>query len=261
MTPGELALAGLAALVAGIVNALAGGGTLISFPMLLALGVPPVLANGTNTTGLSMGNFSAAWGYRRELADRAAILALPLILAVIGAVAGALLVIALPESVFATVVPWLIIGSSALVALQPLLARRLSRQSRGTATDDTTARPARTRRWPLPVATGAVGVYGGYFGAGQGVILMAVLSGLYDRDLQRSNAAKNLLAAVANVTAALTFAISGRVWWAAAGLVALGAIAGGTVGASVARRLPATAMRIAVVTVGLLAALSILLRR
>lgn len=251
----------VAGFLGGTINAVVGSGTLIVYPALLALGVPPVLANGTNTTGLSMGNFSAAWGYRRELADRASILALPLIVAVLGAVTGALLVIRLPEVVFATIVPWLIIGSCVLVAVQPMIARRLSRRRAPVETSNDQPALRTVRRWPLPVATAAVGVYGGYFGAGQGVILMAVLGAVYDRDIQRANAAKNLLAAVANVTAAITFAVSGQVWWAAAALVAVGAIIGGTLGASVARRLPPVAMRIAVVAVGLLAALSILIRR
>lgn len=235
-----LAVAGF---IGAAMNGVVGAGTLITFPALLAAGVPPVIANGTNTLGLSVGSWSSAFAYRRELTGRAWVVRPAIIGSALGAMIGAILVIALPEAIFAAAVPWLILTATALVAGQPLIARRMHNRR------DTRS----LRRGRLTTAITASGIYGGYFGAGQGVVLMAVLSWLYDDSPQHANAAKNLFAATANITAALVFAISGRVWWWAALVIALAALPGGTIGARAARKLRPGALRFAVVLIGLLA--------
>ena len=208
--------------VAGAINAVVGSGTLITFSTLLAVGVPPVAANGTNTTGLFPGSFASAYAYRRELRDRLTTLRFPVIATTIGAALGALLVVALPEEVFASIVPWLIATATVMVALQPLRARlRATRQGASAPAPATQPR----RLWPW---TGAVGVYGGYFGAAQGIVLMAILTWIYDTRVQYSNAAKNLLASVANVVAAVVFAFSGYVVWPAALVLMVSSTAGDT---------------------------------
>ena len=250
----ELATAAIlagAGLAAGGINAVVGSGTLITYPVLLATGLSPVVANGTNTTGLCVGSVSSAVGYRRELAGRMRQLTIPLIGSFVAAIGGALLVIALPEKVFTTVVPWLILMAAVLVAVQPRITAWLRARR-----DD---RPHSTAA--LTAGVSASGVYGGYFGAAQGVILMAVLGVLYDHDLQRANGAKNLMASAANVAAAIVFSLSGRVNWGAAVLLAIGSLVGGSLGARVGRRLPDRVMRSAVVVVGVVAALSLLVRR
>lgn len=228
-----LALAGFAG---GFVNAAVGSGTLVVYPALLAAGLPPVTANGTNTTGLSPGSFASAWAYRAELRDRMQRLRWPIAATVTGAAVGALLVVALPSRIFVAAVPWLVGMATLLVAVQPMLSRWVLRHRA----------PAGTA-WPW---TGAVGVYGGYFGAAQGVMLMAVLGLAYDPDPQRANAAKNILAACANLTAAVVFAVSGAVAWLAALAVAAGSVPGGYVGGRVARLLPNAVLRVLVVFVG-----------
>ena len=247
-----VALLVVAGFAGGTINAIVGSGTLLVYPALLAIGLPPVVANGTNTTGLCLGSLSSAYGYRRELAGRMRRLALPLAGSVTAACFGAWLVISLPERVFVAVVPWLILMAALLVAVQPRVVRWLRSRNGG---DRTASTPT------LTAAVTASGVYGGYFGAAQGVILMAILGTLYDRDLQKANGAKNLMAAGANVAAAVVFALAGRVDWLAALLVAVGAITGGLIGARLGRRLPDRVMRAAVVVVGVIAAASLLVRR
>ena len=246
-----VALLVVAGFAGGTINAIVGSGTLLVYPVLIAIGLPPVIANGTNTSGLCLGGLSSAFGYRHELAGRMRKLALPLVGSATAACFGAWLVISLPERVFVAVVPWLILMAALLVAVQPRVVRWL-RSHNG---DRNASTPT------LTAAVSACGVYGGYFGAAQGVILMAILGTLYDRDLQKANGAKNLLATGANVAAALVFALAGRVNWLAARLVAVGAVAGGLTGARVAHRLPDRVFRTAVVAVGLIAAGSLLVRR
>lgn len=247
MDPATAALVVVAGFAAGTLNGVVGAGTLITYPILLAVGAGPITANATNTTGLSVGSWTSAWAYRREMAGSARLLVPALVAGIVGAAIGAGLVLALPERVFATIVPWLILLAAALVAVQPWI----SRQGRSS---EAKRPPERHHRFPLVAGAAGVGVYGGYFGGGQGVILMALLGWLYDPDPQRANAAKNLLAAGANITAAVVFIVAGRVWWAAALLLALGAAVGGTVGAQAARRLAPGILRGSVVVVGVIAA-------
>ena len=248
LSAGTLVLLVLAGFAGGAINAAVGSGTLLVYPVLLAAGIPPVSANGTNTTGLSLGSFFAAWAYRQELAGRLRILARPLIATVIGAAIGATLVVAMPARVFTSVVPWLVALATVLIAVQPLVSRWAKEHRE----------PGEHVLWPW---TGAVGVYGGNFGAAQGVMLMAVLGVRYDPSTQRANGAKNLLAASANATAAVVFALSGAIVWIAALAVAVGSIPGGYVGGRLARRLPNAVLRGMVVVIGIGATLYLVLHR
>lgn len=239
----------IAGFFGGAVNAVVGSGTLITFPTLLAIGIPPVTANGTNTMGLSFGSFSSAFAYRAELRGRGRQLRVPMFATLIGAVLGATLVLALPARVFTFAIPWLIFLAAIMVAVGPRVTAWVR------ARKETHLHPVL-----LPIATGIIGIYGGYFGAGQGVMLMAVLGVLYDANLQHSNGAKNLLSAIANITAAIMFAITGHVIWLSALLIALGAVAGGYTGGRFARRIPQFWMRVVVVLVGIFASGYLLVR-
>lgn len=237
-----LALGGIAG---GAINSVVGSGTLVTYPLLLAYGLPPVTANATNSLGLAPGGLTAAVGYRRELTGRLRSLVPYLLLVVGGAVVGVGLVLALPATVFASVVPWLILGACALVVVQPLLSRAL-RKRQGEVDD-----LPRALVYPALALTGA---YCGYFGAATGIILMAVLALAYDSNLQNSNAAKNLLAGSCNLVAAAIFVVSGRVELVPALVISVGATVGGIVGAPFARRLPDVWLRGLLVATGLTAA-------
>lgn len=256
MDPGTGALLVAAGLLGGTVNAVVGSGTLITFPALLAAGLPPVTANGTNTTGLVVGSISSTYGYRRELEGRWRRLAVPAAASFLAACLGAGLVLLLPEKVFTTVVPWLIVSAAVLVAVQPRIARWAAARAEARMRTPHDAHPA-----ALTAGVAASGVYGGYFGAAQGVVLMAVLGLLYDDDVQHANGAKNLMASAANLAAAFVFIAAGRVDWLAAVCIAVGALVGGLVGARFARSLPPAVLRGTVVAVGVLAAVSLLVRR
>lgn len=238
-----------AGLAAGAINAIVGSGSLVTFPTLLAVGYPAVLANVSNTIGLVPGSVSGAVGYRRELAGqwRRVLLLLPA--AVLGGAAGAALLLALPGSVFRDVVPALILVAVALVLVQPKVAAR--RAERG-----------RVREHPgalLQSGTFATAVYGGYFGAAQGVILLALLGITLDDDLQRLNGVKNVVAAVVNGVAAAIFIGTAKVAWLAVVLLLCGSVVGGQVGAHLGRRIPATVLRTVIAIVGVTVALDLLL--
>lgn len=254
MTTGQLLLIAGAGVFAGIINGVVGAGTLITFPLLVALGIPPVLANGTNTTGLFPGAISSAVVYRKTLREHARLITVMAVAAALAAALGAGLVLALPSQVFAHVVPVLILLAVALVAAQPILSR-LSRQWVSSHHDQ--RQPHRV----ASVATAAgVGVYGGYFGGGQGIVLMGLLPLVFAADLQRSNAVKNVLAATANATAALVFIIAGRVLWPVALTLAVSSIIGGYVGSHAATRLPSSLFRVVIVVVGLIAAVTLFVK-
>jgi len=238
-------------LAAGTLNTIVGSGSLITFPTLLVLGYPPVVANVSNTVGLVTGSISGAIGYRRELEGQFPRLRALGVASLAGGLTGGLLLLALPASVFRDVVPVLILVACVLVALQPRLSRRVAEGDR----------PVRAHGGPL--LFGAVfltGVYGGYFGAAQGVMLIALLGIFLDDDLQRLNAAKNVLAALVNGIAALLFIAFAEVDWAVAGLLAVGAITGGQVGASLGRRISPGWLRAAIVVVGVAVAVRMLFR-
>lgn len=242
----EAGLVVLAGLGAGTINAVVGSGSLITFPTLVWVGLPPVVANVSNTVGLVPGAASGAWGYRRELAGQRGRLLRLGAGTLTGSVVGAILLLVLPPGVFATVVPALILLACLLVVIQPWLVRRLA------------DRPRRDHGGPLVwLAIFATGMYGGYFGAAQGVLLIAVLAVGLDETMQRANAAKNVLGGLANLVAGLLFIVVADVNWAAAGLVAAGAVVGGLLGARVARRLAPAVLRAVVVLIGIIAVVTL----
>jgi uncharacterized membrane protein YfcA len=233
----------IAGMAAGTINTVVGSGSLITFPTLLALGYPPVLANVSNNIGLVPGAVSGVYGYRRELVgQRGRILKLTPASAV-GALTGALLLLVLPSAVFKRVVVVLIVIALVLVVLGPRLSRRLARphEAHGGLS------------LLLIVLVGLAGVYGGYFGAAQGIILIALLGIFVLDDLQRLNATKNVLAMTVNVIASAVFIIATDVDWAVVACIAAGSIVGGQIGATVGRRLDPRALRAVIVIVGLTA--------
>ena len=230
-----------AGLAAGTVNVIVGSGSLITFPTLLALGYPPVLANVSNTVGLVPGSTSAVVAYRRELTGQRSRLLKLGSASLAGSLVGATLLLALPHDVFKAAVPALIALASVLMAVQPRMSRRL--EARGTRRLHGGA--------PLLVGIFLTGMYGGYFGAAQGVILIALLAIFIDDELQRLNGTKNALALTANLVAALLFVATTDISWSVAGLIAAGSIIGGQVGGHIGRRLPAPVLRWTIVVVGL----------
>ena len=252
MTGLEMFAVFLAGIAAGTINTVGGSGTLITFPTLLAVGVPPVTANVSNTVGLVPGSLSGAVGYRRELrGQRSRVIRLGSA-SLLGGIAGAVLLLALPAEAFNAIVPALIGIGCVLVLFQPAIAGRVAAraESRGGVPEHGAAWV-----WVLVFVTG---IYGGYFGAAQGVLLMAVMGIGIQESLQRLNGTKNVLALLVNAVAAVIFMFVADVDWAVAGLIALGAVIGGQVGATVGRRLPALALRIFIVVVGVAALLSFL---
>ncbi|WP_425464525.1 sulfite exporter TauE/SafE family protein [Nocardioides eburneiflavus] len=242
----------LAGVAAGTINTVVGSGTLITFPTLLAFGVPPVTANVSNTVGLVPGSMSGVFGYRRELAgQRARVLRLGSA-SLLGGIAGALLLLWLPSSAFDAIVPALIALGVLLVLLGPRIQRSVAAraESRGGIPDHGV--------WWVWPAVAAAGVYGGYFGAAQGVLLMAILGiGVAD-SMQRHTATKNVLALLVNAVAALVFVAVADIDWVVAGLIALGSVVGGQVGAGVGRRLPPALLRAVIATVGIVALVALL---
>lgn len=254
-----LAIAG-AGLAAGTINVVVGSGTLITFPVLLAVGYSPLVANVSNTVGLVPGNLSGIHAYRRELSDaeqlhRATRLG---VFSVTGAIGGSLLLLELPGTAFRRVVPFLILLACALVALQPRISRWLAATDEHGTTPGPRSPVAGRRGRALAVAVFATGVYGGYFGAAQGVILISLLAIFMEDHLQRLNAIKNVLATLANLVAAVIFCFSGHVSWEAAGVLAVGAAVGGQVGGILGRRLPQPILRSAIVVVGTAVAIALL---
>ena len=232
----------VAGMGAGTINAVVGSGTLLTFPALLAVGIPPVLANVSNTVGLSPGTAAGALGYRRELAGQRGRMLRLVPASLLGGIVGGVLLLKLPSSAFHAVIPVLILVGCALVVLQPWLSKRIVAP----------AHHYRGHWWVMP-AVFLTGVYGGYFGAAQGVLLMAILGLGLDSNLQRMNGLKNVLATVVNSVAAILFIIATDVNWLAAGLIAVGSTIGGFLGARYGRRLPPIALRGLIVLIGLIA--------
>ncbi len=229
---------------AGTINTIVGSGTLITFPTLLFLGYPPLAANVSNTVGLVAGGITGIFGYRRELKGTGATLRRLAPMSLAGGITGALLLLVLPKEAFAAIVPVLIALGVLLVVLGPALQRRAAARH----TDAAIA-------WHLPALLAGVfvaGVYGGYFGAAQGVILMGLLSTLSTEPLQRLNGFKNVLGTLVNGVAAVVFLIvaGDEIRWGVAGLIAVGALIGGWLGSSIGRRLPAPVLRAIIVLIG-----------
>ena len=245
-------LIALAGLGAGAINAVVGSGTLITFPTLVALGYPPVTSTMSNAVGLVAGSVSGTWGYRRELRGQWDRLRWQIPASLAGAGVGAWLLLHLPEKVFTEVVPVLLILALTLVVIGPRIqewARRRAEEAGRSAHD-----VSRGRMVALVAATFAIGVYGGYFTAAQGIMLMGAMGALLPESMQRMNAAKNLLALVVNVVAALAYTLVAfdRISWAAAGLIAIGSLLGGFLGAHYGRRLSPNALRAVIVVIGLI---------
>jgi uncharacterized membrane protein YfcA len=243
----DFGLLTVAATGAGAVNAVVGSGSLITFPALIAMGYPPILATVSNNVGLVPGMGGAVYGYRRELAGQYPLLLRLAAAAGSGALIGSLLLLSLPSAWFQRVVPVLIGTACVLVLLQPILARRLASGHR------------RGGAW-LSSGVFATGVYGGYFGAAQGVVLIGLLGALRTEDLQRLNAVKNALALTVNLVAAIVFVCVTTVDWRVAGIVAAGSTVGGLLGSRYGRLLPPVALRATIAAVGLLAMADLIAR-
>ncbi|MFI7388319.1 sulfite exporter TauE/SafE family protein [Streptomyces sp. NPDC049813] len=233
-------------------NAVVGSGTLITFPTLLAFGCPPVLANVSNNVGLVPGVLSAAYGYRRELRGQRRRLLRFGAASLLGGFTGAVLLLRLPDAAFRAVVPVLILTACLLVLLQPRLNRWTKERRRPGARTDGGI--------PMWLGVLGTGVYGGYFGAAQGVLLMGMFGAVLRDDLQRLNAAKNVLASLVNGVAAVVFIAVADIDWTVAALIAAGSTAGGLLGARLGRRLPPAAMRGVIVVVGVTASVLLLAR-
>jgi uncharacterized membrane protein YfcA len=237
----------LISVIAGAMNAVAGGGTLLTFPALIGLGIPPLTANATSTVALWPGSASSFWGYRRELsgAQRWAIgFALPSLL---GGAAGALLLLATDEKTFSDLVPWLVLGATVLFMGQTPLNAWLRRQPAVGGSDG-------TDRFPKPQLLFfqfLVGIYGGYFGAGAGILMLAALGLMGLTNIHRMNGLKNWGGLCFNAVAAITFAFSGLVNWPVAASMAVGAVGGGYLGSKGAQRVSQQTVRIAIVFIGL----------
>jgi uncharacterized membrane protein YfcA len=244
-----IALAGVAA---GAINAVVGSGTLVTFPTLVALGYPPVTSTMSNAVGLVAGSLSGTWGYRRELRGQWNRLAWQLPASCVGAGLGAWLLLHLPERVFEQVVPVLLVAALALVVVGPRIQAYARRRAEDAGRSAEHVSPGRMAA--LVSATFAVGVYGGYFTAAQGIMLIAAMGALLPEDMQRMNAAKNLLSLVVNIVAAVAYTVVAfdRISWLAAGLIAIGSLLGGFLGAHYGRRLSPNALRAAIVVVGLI---------
>lgn len=241
MTPWAALAIFAAGLAAGTVNVIVGSGSLITFPTLLALGYPPVLANVSNNVGLVPGAASAVVAYRRELGGQRTRIVKLGSASLAGGVTGAVLLLALPASAFKAAVPALVLLATVLMAVQPRVSRWLA------------TRGDRHIHGGLPLLAGVflTGVYGGYFGAAQGVILMALLAIFIDDELQRLNGTKNALALIVNGVAAVVFLLVTNVDWAVVVLIAAGSTIGGQLGGHYGRRLPAEILRACIVVVGL----------
>jgi uncharacterized membrane protein YfcA len=248
VTPIEGAGVLAAGVAAGAINTIVGSGSLITFPALLAVGYPPVAASISNTIGIAPGSASGVVGYRRELAGQRGRLLRLGAASLVGGLTGAVLLLFLPEEAFNTIVPVLIGIACVLVVVQPKLTRWLRRSH-----DDQT----HSSRW-LMVGVYGVGVYGGYFGAAQGVLLIALLGLFLSDDLQRLNAAKNVLAGISNMVAAMYFLAITDVAWLPVLLIAVGSVIGAQVGAAVGRRLSPLVLRVVVVMVGIVAIVHLL---
>jgi uncharacterized protein len=262
MTLAKGALIALAGCAAGFINAIVGSGTLISFPTLLGAGFEKVAANMANTVGLAPGSVSAAIGYRRELMGQRRRLTILGPASALGGLTGALLLLTLPSAAFKTIVPFLVLLGVALVIAQPYVQKRV--KARRAATAEMNGSSASTEgveriRPEVIFAVFLTGIYGGYFGAGQGVILTGLLGMVLMDDMQRINATKNVLAALVNGVAAVVFIVLRPIPWAPAILIAVGSTIGAQIGAKVGRRIPPNMLRALIVTIGLVVAVKLLL--
>lgn len=251
LNPWEIAGVFGAGIVAGTANTVVGSGSLLTFPTLVAFGYSPLVANVSNTLGLVPGSVSGAIGYRSELAGQRSRLKRLGVVSIAGGLLGASLLLLLPSTSFERVVPYLILVACALVVVQPRLSAVMIKRA--------AAQPDRGRpHLLLDVGVFGTAIYGGYFGAAQGVILVALLGIFVEDHLQRLNAAKNVLAGLVNGVAALLFVIFAPIAWLPAGLLAAGSTIGGQIGAKAGRRLPPNVLRVLIVVVGTAVAIKLL---
>ncbi len=253
MTPIEAAALAGAAAVAGIINSVAGGGTIVSFPVAVALGLPPITANATNAVALAPGSVASALAYRRELGQDRNVLRLFLPPAGVGAVIGALLLLLTPQKVFDAIIPVLVLFTTLL-----LLAQNLRRAHP----------PAASAAWHVPqrpvvavLLQLAIGVYGGYFGGGMGIMMLALLDRMGGTDIHRMNGVKSVLGAAINGIASIAFLVAGTVDGAAAAIMAAGAVLGGFAGAAIARKVRPAFVRWVVVAIGFALSVALAYRR
>jgi uncharacterized protein len=242
----DAALLAAAGVTTGAINAVAGGGSLVSFPALLATGLSPLAANVSNLVATLPGYLSASASSREELAGQRSRVRLLAAAAALGAAAGTTLLLVGPEDTFAALAPWLILVACALLAVQPLVSRWVARVEHHTA-------PAR-----LVIVIGVASIYGGYFGAGLGIVLLAALGLTLEEPLQRLNAIKQVLSLVIAVVSAVAVAVFGPVAWVSAIVVGAGTLVGGRVGVGLARRLPEAVLRGAVIGLGMVVAVVLL---
>ncbi|WP_322766950.1 sulfite exporter TauE/SafE family protein [Frankia sp. Cr1] len=263
MGPADGGLVAAAGLLAGAVNAVAGGGTLIAFPALLTTGMPALTANITSSVGLVTGYAGGALGYRRELAGQATRLRALAIPALLGGLTGAMVLVVTPAGAFRAVVGYLVVAACGLLGAQPWLARLVAgRRATASAARPTTSGVTNSDvTWPTRAGVFLAGVYGSYFGAGLGVLLLGVLGILLPDDIQRTNAAKTLLSFGINAIGVTVFVVSAQVSWAFAAILLVTSYAGGVLGARLARVLPAAALRGTVVTLGLIVAVVLIVSR
>jgi len=240
----DFLLVAIGAFAAGAVNSIAGGGTFFSFPALLAVGVPPVVANASNSVSLWPGSLAAAWAYRRELARHASLLPVLTVVASVGGAAGGLLLLASSNALFARLIPWLLLTATLLFAFSGPLARLLAR-----------LRPAGAGGPRTGVGAGlfqfVVSIYGGFFGAGMGILMLAALAIQGFEDLHEINALKNWLSAVIYSVAVATFVIANAVSWPHTLVMLATATTGGYVGAALARHVPSKWLRVAIIGIGM----------
>jgi uncharacterized protein len=247
----------LAAVLAGAINSVAGGGTLVTFPALLSAGVTPIAANATSTVALVPGSFGAFWGYRAELGARDIRLVCLAVPSLLGGLLGAIFLLKAGDSLFSRLVPWLILGATALFMAQEPLRR-------WTAGRSDLQGPPLKRPWNLAGVMGLqflIALYGGFFGAGIGIMMLAALGLLRIESIHRMNLFKNFAAVCINGVASVTFILQQRVHWPLALLMAAGAITGGYSGAGIAKRMGERNVRRLVVVVGLTIGLTMLIRR
>lgn len=255
MTPLEALALGAAAGAAGIINSVAGGGTILSFPVAVAVGLPPIVANATNAVALSPGQIASAFAYRRELDQDRGVLRVFLPPAAVGAALGAVLLLLTPQKVFGAIIPFLVLFTTLL-----LLAQNLRRKPAGAGAAGGEWRVPQSRAAAILLQL-AIGVYGGYFGGGMGIMMLALLDRMGGTDIHRMNGVKSVLGAAINAIASIAFVVAGTIDYRAAVIMAAGAVLGGFAGAAVARRVRPALVRWFVVVIGFALSVGLAYRR
>jgi uncharacterized membrane protein YfcA len=254
----EAAVIFAAGVWAGGINVIVGSGTLVTFPTLLLFGYPPLTANVSNNLGMVAGGVSGIYGYRHELKPNRSLLRWLAPASVLGAIVGALLLLVLPAESFQAIVPVLIAIGLVMVVIGPALQRRAARRSLALGRDGSTQ--TLTSSVGLPVGIAVLGIYGGYFGAAQGILLVGLMGVILSEGIQRITAIKNVLATLVNAVAAVTFLVFARdhIDWPLVSLISSGTFVGGYLGARIGRRLPPVVLRSVIIVIGVLALIKIL---